>query len=149
MIDKKKSANTINLRIPVIRSFFDYLVADGSIDPNPASTKLVSTPLVPTNPSGRALTPKEVGYLLAGPDRSTPEGARNYALMLLMLRLSLRVAESCLSRKSDIRWSHGRWVLTLKVKRGREEKWPIFDSAGAQDHQAMGRIGGAGRSLTA
>jgi site-specific recombinase XerD len=125
MIDKKKSANTINLRISVIRSFFDYLVVDGSIERNPASTKLVSTPPVPTNPSGRALSPKEVRYLLAGPDRSTPDGARDYALMLLMLRLSLRVAEACSARKSDIKWSHGRWVLTLKVKRGREEKWPV------------------------
>jgi site-specific recombinase XerD len=125
MIAKKKSANTINLRISVIRSFFDYLVADGSIERNPASTKLVSVPPVSTTPSGRALTPKEVRYLLASPDRSMPEGARDYALMLLMLRLSLRVAEACSARKSDIKWSHGRWVLTLKVKRGREEKWPI------------------------
>jgi integrase/recombinase XerD len=125
MTRNKKSTNTINLRISVIRSLFDYLVADGSIERNPASTKLVSTPPLSTTPSGRALTPKEVRYLLAGPDRSKPEGARDYALMLLMLRLSLRVAEACSARKSDIKWSHGRWVLTLKVKRGREEKWPV------------------------
>jgi integrase/recombinase XerD len=39
--------------------------------------------------------------------------------------LSLRVSEACSARLSNIKWSHGRWVLTLKVKRGREEKWPI------------------------
>lgn len=54
-----------------------------------------------------------------------PEGARDYALMLLMLRLSLRVTEACTARLSNIKWSHGRWVLTLKVKRGRGEKWPV------------------------
>ncbi len=105
-----------------MRSFFDYLVADGVMERNPASVKLVSTPPVSDNPSGRALTPKEVRYLLSGPDRSKPEGARDYALMLLMLRLSLRVTEACTARVSNMKWSHGRWVLTLKVKRGREEK---------------------------
>src|ERR1051325_4889284 len=125
LINKKKSANTIALRLSVIRSFYDYLVADGMVERNPASTKLVSTPPISDTPSGRALTPKEVRHLLAGPDRSTPGGARDYALMLLMLRLSLRVTEACSARLSNIKWSHGRWVLTLKVKRGREEKWPI------------------------
>ncbi|HEX8088664.1 MAG TPA: tyrosine-type recombinase/integrase [Blastocatellia bacterium] len=125
LIVKKKSANTIALKLSVIRSFYDYLVADGTVERNPASTKLVSTPPTSDMPSGRALTPKEVRHLLAGPDRSTPGGARDYALMLLMLRLSLRVTEACSARVSDIKWSHGRWVLTLKVKRGREEKWPI------------------------
>jgi site-specific recombinase XerD len=125
LITKKKSANTIALKLSVIRSFYDYLVADGTVERNPASTKLVSTPPISDTPSGRALTPKEVRHLLSGPDRSTPGGARDYALMLLMLRLSLRVTEACSARMSDIKWSHGRWVLTLKVKRGREEKWPI------------------------
>jgi site-specific recombinase XerD len=125
LIAEKISANTIALKLSVIRSFYDYLVADGTLERNPASTKLVSTPPISDAPSGRALTPKEVRHLLAGPDRSTPVGARDYALMLLMLRLSLRVAEACSARLSNINWSQGRWVLTLKVKRGREEKWPI------------------------
>jgi len=125
LIGKKRSTNTIALKLSVIRSFFDYLVADGRIERNPASVKLVSVPPVPDTPSGRALTPREVRHLLAGLDRSTPEGARDYALMLLMLRLSLRVTEACTARLSNIKWSHGRWVLKLKVKRGREETWPL------------------------
>lgn len=125
LIQGKKSASTINLRISVLRSFYEYLVADGCLQRNPASTKLVSTPPVSDQPSGRALTPKEVRHLLAGPDRSTPDGARDYALMLVMLRLSLRVSEACSARQSNIKWSHGRWVLKLKVKRGREETWPL------------------------
>jgi integrase/recombinase XerD len=125
LIEKGRSANTVALKLSVVRSFFDYLVADGCIERNPASTKLVSSPPLPSDPSGRALTPKEVRHLLAGPDRSRAAGARDYALMLLMLRLSLRVTEACTARLSDIKWSHGRWVLKLKVKRGREETWPL------------------------
>jgi integrase/recombinase XerD len=125
LIAKKRSANTVNLKLSVIRSFFEYLVADRRVERNPASTKLVSAPPTPSDPSGRALTPKEVRYLLSGPDRGRPEGARDYALLLLMLRLSLRVTEACTVRLSNIKWSHGRWVLKLKVKRGREETWPL------------------------
>ena len=102
---------------------------------NPASTKLVSPPELPSEPAGRALSAKEVRYLLSGPDRSKPEGARDYALMLVMLRLSLRVSEVCSLRALSVKWSHGRWTLRCKVKGGREEVWPLpKDVKEAVDH---------------
>jgi integrase/recombinase XerD len=52
-------------------------------------------------------------------------GARDYALMFVMLRLSLRVSEVCSLRASSVKWSHGRWTLRCKVKGGREEAWPL------------------------
>ena len=91
----RKKAATVSFKLSVIRSFFEYLKAGGVIPLNPASTKLVAPPELPTEPAGRALTPKEVRYLLTGPDREKLEGARDYALMLVMLRLSMRVAEVC------------------------------------------------------
>lgn len=121
----RKSAATVSFKLSVIRSFFEYLKATGIIVLNPASTKLVTPPELPTEPSGRALTSKEVRHLLSGPDREKPEGARDYALMLVMLRLSMRVAEVCSLRASSIKWSHGRWTLRCKIKGGREEVWPL------------------------
>ncbi len=125
LISDKKSANTIALRLSIVRSFYEYLVAEGLSERNPASTRLVSTPPRSHLPSGRALTPREVRHLLNGPNRSTREGARDYVLMLLMVRLSLRVTEACTARLSNIKWTHGRWVLKIKVKQGREEIWPL------------------------
>jgi integrase/recombinase XerD len=121
----RKRAATVSFKLSVIRSFFEYLKAGGVIPLNPASTKLVTPPELPTEPSGRALSSKEVRYLLTGPDREKPEGARDYALMLVMLRLSMRVAEVCSLRASSIKWSHGRWTLRCNVKGGREEVWPL------------------------
>lgn len=121
----RKRAATVCFKLSVIRSFFEYLKAGGVIPLNPASTKLVIPPELPTEPSGRALTSKEVRYLLTGPDKEKAEGARDYALMLVMLRLSMRVAEACSLRASSIKWSHGRWTLRCKVKGGREEVWPL------------------------
>jgi integrase len=66
-----------------------------------------------------------VSYVLASPDRSKPDGARDYALLLPMLRTSLRVAEACSLKASSIRWSHGRWTLKFKVKVGSERTIPL------------------------
>jgi integrase/recombinase XerD len=122
---KKKSAATVAFKLSVVHSFFEYLKAAGVVPLNPASTKLVSPPELPSELAGRALSAKEVRYLLSGPDREKPEGARDYALMLVMLRLSLRVSEVCSLRASSVKWSHGRWTLRCKVKGGREEVWPL------------------------
>jgi integrase len=64
---------------------------------------------------------------VAGPDRSKPIGARDYALLLLLLRTSLRTAEACSLRSSSIRWSHGRWTIKVKVKGGRDRTIPLPD----------------------
>jgi integrase/recombinase XerD len=122
---RKKSASTVAFKLSVVRSFFEYLKAAGAVSLNPASTKLVSPPELPSEPAGRALSAREVRYLLSGPDREKPEGARDYALMLVMLRLSLRVSEVCSLRATSVKWSHGRWTLRCKVKGGREEVWPL------------------------
>lgn len=124
-IKKKRKPNTVATKLAIVRSFFEYLRADGRIARNPASTKLVTPPPLPTDPQGRALTPKEVRYYLSGPDRSRPEGARDYAMMLVMLRLSLRLAEVSTLRHSSIKWSHGRWILKCQIKGGKEETWPL------------------------
>jgi integrase/recombinase XerD len=122
---RRRKPATVAFKLAVVRSFFEHLKAAGVVALNPASTKLVSPPELPSEPAGRALTSKEVRYLLSGPDREKPEGARDYALMLVMLRLSLRVSEVCSLRASSVKWSHGRWTLRCKVKGGREEVWPL------------------------
>jgi integrase/recombinase XerD len=124
-IKKRRKATTISTKLAIIRSFFEYLKAGGIILLNPASTKLVTPPQLPTEPQGRALTPKEVRHLLVGPDRNKSEGARDYAMLLVMLRLSLRLSEVCSLRASAVKWSHGRWILKCKIKGGKEETWPL------------------------
>jgi site-specific recombinase XerD len=60
---------------------------------------------LPSEPAGKVLSAKEVRYLLWGPDREKPD---DYALMLVILRRSLRVSEVCSLRASSVKWSHGR-----------------------------------------
>ncbi len=121
----KKSPATVSFKLSVVRSMFDYLKIAGVIGSNPALTKLVPPPALNESLSGRALTIKEVGYLLSGPDRRQTVGARDYALLLLMLHTSLRVSEISALKHSSIKWSHGRWTLKFKVKGGRERTIPL------------------------
>jgi integrase/recombinase XerD len=121
----RRKAATISFKLAVVRSFYEYLRAAGIIAINPASTKLVAPPEVSSDGAGRALTVEEVSHLLAGPNRSTPEGARDFSLMLVMLRTSLRVSEVCSLKASSMKWSHGRWTLRVKVKGGRERVLPL------------------------
>jgi len=125
LIENKKSAATVSFKLSVIRSLFEYLKAAGFVQNNPALTKLVPPPKLSEDLRGRALSVKEVNYILAGPDREKPEGARDYAILLTLLRTSLRVAEVCSLKSSSIKSSGGRWTLKFKVKGGRERVIPL------------------------
>ena len=125
LIENKKSAATVSFKLSVVRSLFEYLKAGGFIQNNPALTKLVTPPKLSEDLRGRALTIKEVRYILSGPDQEKPEGARDYAILLTLLRTSLRVSEVCNLKSSSIKWSHGRWTLKFKVKGGRERTIPL------------------------
>lgn len=125
LIEKKRSAATVAFKLSVVRSLFEYLKAANLVTSNPALTKLVTPPKLSEDLRGRALTVKEVNYLIVGPDREKTEGARDYAILLTLLRTSLRVAEVCSLKSSSIKWIHGRWTLKFKVKGGRERTIPL------------------------
>lgn len=125
LISRGRKPATVATRLSVIRSFFAHLHDGGHIPVNPAATKLVKPPKLGQGGSGRALKPKEVRNLLAGPDRSKPEGARDYALLLIMLRLALRLAEVVSLKLSSMSWDGERWVLRCKIKGGAVEAWPL------------------------
>jgi integrase/recombinase XerD len=127
LLHNGQSNQTVASKLSAVRSLYSYLqkVYPDLGTVNPADAQLVPPPRIPNALKGRALTPLEVRHLLVGPDRSMPEGARDYALILMMLRLSLRVSEISKIRKSNIAWKDGRWTIMLKVKGGAEEIWPL------------------------
>ena len=125
LIENKKSAATVSFKLSVVRSLFEYLVAGGFVQNNPALTKLVTPPKLSEDLRGRVLTVKEVNYILSGTDREKPEGARDYAILLVLLRTGLRVAEVCGLKSSSIKWSSERWTLKFKIKGGRERVIPL------------------------
>lgn len=69
------------------------------------------------------LVPSEVIQVLEHCDRNTPDGRRDYAILLLLARLGLRAGEVSALRLDQINWEQGH--LTLRGKGGRWTQFPL------------------------
>jgi site-specific recombinase XerD len=119
-------AHTITTKLATLSALFEYFRDYGVINRNPASTKLVPRPKKPLqSPKGKALTVKEVRYLLYTTHRDNPIDLRDFAIVYSFLRLSLRVSEICHLRVSDIKKDNRHWVIDYRSKGGRRERQPL------------------------
>ena len=89
--------------VTALRSFLRFLLQRGAIQtdlartlPGVASWRLSHLP--------KSLPPEQVERLLAGCDRSTPTGKRDYAILLLLARLGLRGGEVLAMTLEDLDW---------------------------------------------
>jgi site-specific recombinase XerD len=81
---------------------------------------------VSTRRSGRlprALGGEDLHRLLAGPDRGTATGLRDYALLMVLSRLGLRAGEAAGLRLDDFDWPAA--LVIVKVKGGGRLQLPI------------------------
>lgn len=122
---KGRKPNTLKTKLACVRSFFGYLKYFDHVKTNPAESYAVEPPKVGDDIIGTALSPREVNILLTIPDRNKITGARDYALLLLMLRTFMRVAEAVSLRESDFAYQNDLWVARLKIKGGRYHTVPI------------------------
>lgn len=111
-----------------LRSFFGFALAEGLIDlplanavPSAARWSVAGLP--------RSLAPSQVKVLLASCDHATPTGRRDYAVLVLMVRLGLRAAEVAGLRLDDIDWRAGEIVVRGKGRT--EERMPLPADVGA------------------
>ena len=83
---------------------------------------------VPTGPNWRLsalpqfLKAEEVAWLLQSCDQSTPQGQRDYAILLLLARLGLRAGEVAALRLDDLDWAVGE--LHVRSKGARDDRLP-------------------------
>ena len=77
----------------------------------------------------KGLEPGQLRRLLAGCDRRTPTGRRDYAIMLLLARLGLRAGEVARLGLDDIDWRHGE--IGVLGKGDRAERLPLPAEVGA------------------
>ncbi|MEA3482497.1 MAG: site-specific integrase [Pseudomonadota bacterium] len=103
---KHYSSKNTQLIASILRTFLHFLVVNGKI-------KSEFTRYIPSIPSYRAihlpefLTQNQVHQLLASCDQNTPSGCRNYAILLLLVRLGLRASEVLKLSLDDIDWEQG------------------------------------------
>lgn len=92
--ERKDSIGTRNCRLAALRSFFSY-VADS--DPS-AAAQCAEVLRIPTKrtiqPAIRALELDEVSAILAQPNRASPEGQRDHALLFFLYNTGARIQEA-------------------------------------------------------
>jgi len=71
----------------------------------------------------RGLEPKVVARLLASCDRRRTVGRRDYAIVLLLVRLGLRAAEVAAIQLEDVDWRRGE--ILVRGKRNRHDVLPL------------------------
>ena len=115
MADEGLSTATRRRRVSAVRRFFDWLCEIGELSTNPVRGPLrVSGDAEPTSSDdGRFLTAGEIESLLDAIDRSTDEGRRTFALVLVILYGSLRRAEVSSLNIEDVRPLGRHWVIDL------------------------------------
>ena len=126
-MEKKGFApHTISTKLATLSALFEYFRDYGVINRNPATTKLVPRPEKPLqSPKGKALSVKEVRYLLYTINRDNPTDKRDLAIIYSILRLSLRVSKICHLKVSDIKKDGRHWVIDYRSKGGRKEHQPL------------------------
>lgn len=120
MIDERQYANaTVNAKLAAVWSFFEHMKNKGYGDYNPAD----EVQRQKVNPYGKAtfLTPDEAATLLQQPDRSTLQGRRDFAMLLLFLSTGVRLAAVTGARVGDIQREGAHIVLRYINKGGAED----------------------------
>lgn len=99
LLDRGMSKRTVARKLACIRSYFRFLKKRGGIETNP--TALVATPRLERRlPS--FLDEQAIVNVLQHPDRSTPEGIRDAAILELFYSTGMRLSELLALRPADV-----------------------------------------------
>lgn len=114
----KYEASTMSAYLSAVRSFYSWLEAS-AIYPNIASG--VKGAKKPTGFRKDPLTIEQIKALLSSVDKSSLDGKRDYALLMLLIHTGLRTIEVQRADTTDIRQVGGKIVLFIQGK-GHDEK---------------------------
>ncbi|MHB1766183.1 MAG: tyrosine-type recombinase/integrase, partial [Gammaproteobacteria bacterium] len=117
-----RSRGSASLRITALRSLLNYLHLENLI-PRPLAA--VVPPVAGSRLAGlpRYLESGDVERLLTACDRHTQTGRRDFALLMLLVRLGLRAGEVCSLALDDLDWRAGE--LAVRGKGHRIERLPL------------------------
>jgi site-specific recombinase XerD len=138
----RQTRGAAKMTVTALRSLLGFLHLDGLIErslvgavPSAASWRLSGLP--------RALEPDQVRRLLASCDRRSGDGRRDFAILVLLVRLGLRAGEVAGLQLDDVDWRAGELVVVGKGRRA--ERLPLPVDVG----EALAAYLAAGRPATA
>jgi integrase/recombinase XerD len=115
------------LMTSALRSFLQYTQYRGDVRLElAAAVPVVANWSMPELP--RAISADQVRQLLASIDQRTAMGRRDYAILLLLVRLGLRSSEVVSLELDDLDWN--RAILTVRGKGGQRHEFPLSPEVG-------------------
>lgn len=118
--DKGMAANSVKRAVSSIRTYHNFLSAEGHMDDNPA--QLLDTPKVPQK-LPNVLTIQEIDRILSIIPDKAPMARRDLAIFEMMYSCGLRVTELCDIKTTDILWDSE--MVRVKGKGDKQRFVPI------------------------
>lgn len=122
------SSGTVGGTLKILGRLFDYALAKGyhhkSFSDALPTVRRINKYRIPT-----VFTEDEVERILKSVDRNNPIGRRNYAILILVAKLGLRISDARLLRFDSIDWQNKRLSITQK-KTGIPLDLPLLDDVG-------------------
>ena len=118
--DRGLSGHTINCYLRSLRIFFSWLISEGIIESNPFDRVKIPRPprkIIPT------FSDCQIQQLLDIIDTRTPEGYRDYAVVLTLIDTGMRVSELCHLKLDNVWLEEG--MLKVLGKGNKERLIPI------------------------
>ena len=138
---QRLSRSSTQLVATILRSFLRHLHQRGAI---PADLAGAIPPVANRSLAGlpKSLPPEAVESILAGCDRSTVAGRRDYAILLLLARLGLRGGEAAALTLDDFDWHAGTVSVCGKGQRREPLPLPCEVGEAVADYLRNGRPAG-------
>jgi site-specific recombinase XerD len=135
------SASSAQYFVVALRAFLRFCFLDGLVEADLAGAALAVTGRRRC-PLPRGISRADARALLAACDRRRRTGRRDYAVLMLLLRLGLRASEAAALTLEDIDWRTGE--ITVHGKGRRDERLPLPADVG----EAIARYLSRGRPVT-
>ena len=116
------SASSAQYFVVALRAFLRFCFLDGLVEADLAGAALAVTGRR-RFPLPRGISRADARALLAACDRRRRTGRRDYAVLMLLLRLGLRAGEAAALTLEDIDWRAGE--ITVHGKGRRDERLPL------------------------
>jgi integrase len=121
------SQNATKLFVTALRSFLRFCFIEG-LTPNDLSAAALSVARRRGSSLPKGIDQRAAKSLLRSCDRRKPKGRRDYAILLILLRLGLRAGEVAGLRFDDIDWRAGE--IVVRGKGSHEDRLPLPTDVG-------------------
>lgn len=124
---RNRRRGSVKLMVTALRSLLSFLHLEGELT-QPLATAVTSVASWRLAGLPRSLEPAQVRELLASCDRRRATGRRDFAILMLLVRLGMRAGEVVGMELNDIDWRSGEVVV--RGKGDRHERLPLPSDVG-------------------